>query len=128
MASEDDWEWAREEIRKGRVRIGYSETACPGTYAAQAMVYGLPMPIATVWFRHVGNATMDTLQSFVITPLRRCGLRTLLHRDMIKAYPECNRVVTGSGSPEGGKAWLKATGFKQNAEGDWVYRIKKRDR
>lgn len=124
----DRWKWVKDEIHKGNIRIGYSETTCPGTYAVEATIGGLPMPIATVWIRHSGNKTIETLQSYVMAPLRRCGLRTLMHRRMIRDYPSTSKVTTGAGSKEGGKAWLQSTGFKQNAEGDWVYRVKKRDR
>jgi hypothetical protein len=104
------------------LRIDYRwEKSCPGTYAVTATIPSWPVPMGVVWFRDVGNTAIETLSSFVDSRVRRCGVRTQIHRWMLASFPSVNRIITTSGT-DYGLAWLKATGFKVNPRTkDWEY-------
>lgn len=96
----------------------------PGTYAAEAHLKYLPVPAGVVWFRFISNNTeIEILNSSVMEFLRRCGIRTEIHRYLIGCYPNTKAIVTASGTADG-IAWLKATGFIQCSRG-WIFLIKK---
>lgn len=89
------------------------EKAHPGTYAVTASIPSCAHPMGIVWFRDVGNTAVETLGSFVDSRVRRCGVRSAIHRWMLKTFPNVNRVITTSGT-DYGMAWMKAAGFKKN--------------
>ena len=124
----DGWEPSRAEARDPTKRqFWWGETKIPGSSEIHVCVPSLPWPVGMVWYRWVGNSTIETLHSYVFERLRRCGLRTAMHESLILAYPTLKRIITASGSKAGGEAWLKASGFKRNRQtGDWEFAVKRR--
>lgn len=113
---------------KHHLKIEYRwEKAHPGTYAVTASIPSCAHPMGVVWFRDIGNTAIETLGSFVDSRVRRCGIRSAIHRWMLRSWPNVNRIITTSGT-DYGQAWLKATGFKVNPRTkDWEYHRKPTD-
>jgi hypothetical protein len=126
MTQPEKWPEERKAIREGRVLIQWLPSGVAGTYTATASVESLPFPIARVDYRFVGypEAAIDVLMSTVHPYLKRCGLRTLIHKTMLTAYGQINLIRTDNGTPEG-RAWMRATGWKQTDRG-WEYRRPRR--
>lgn len=124
MAHKKTREWVLELIKKGELFVTWRETGIPGTLAAEATLPHFPMPVGTVHYRIVGNATIEILQSFVPASLRRCGIRSIMQEKLISWYPKCNIVISGTGTKDG-ISWMEANGYKKASNGDWVHRIKR---
>lgn len=124
----DGWEPQREEARDPAKRqFHFGETNVPGCCTLAVCIPSMPMPLGTVWFRFVGNSTIEILWSYVVDPVRRCGLRTALHETLLSSYPTVRRVMSANGTDDGGRAWLKAMGFQRAAAtGDWELSIKRK--
>lgn len=101
------------------------DTGVPGCFVIQLAIPSLPFPIATVWYRWIGNSTAEILHSFVIERYRRHGLRTALHEQMIAVYkPHLKQIITANGTKEG-IAWLEAAGFRKDRRtGDWMLKVR----
>src|SRR4051812_42694036 len=98
--------------------FGYSRTSMPGTVAIEAWGEWVS-PLGIVWYRFLRNGRdIELLHSFVVESHRRNGIRTAMHKEMIRAYPSVERILTDGGSATGLK-WLKATGFKWQRN-QWV--------
>ena len=125
--SDDGWDIARKQAKDPQRRqFHFGNTRLPGCEEIHLCVECLPWPVGMVWYRWVGNSTIETLHSYVFERLRRCGIRTALHESLIQSYPQATRFITASGSKDGGEAWLKATGFKKNRRtGDWEFVVKR---
>jgi hypothetical protein len=125
MADENEYAYMQWEA-KNRLSIEYRyEKAHPGTYAITATIPLMPTPMGIVWIRFPGNTAIETLNSFVDSRVRRCGIRTAIHKWMLAQWPEVTRIITTSGT-DYGLPWLKATGFKLNPRTkDWEYTRKK---
>lgn len=89
----------------------------PGTLAAEFVMDDLASPVGTVWFRAVGNATIEILHSYVWPQVRRCGVRTAIHRALQQWYPGFGFMTAESSGPAA-KAWLEKMGFVQGR--DWT--------
>jgi hypothetical protein len=125
MARPDPWDRFRDEARR-RLTVHFSQCECtPGTFRAEATVPSFSAPVGTVWYTWVGNHTLEIGHSFVWEKLRRCGIRTTIHRQMLEWYaPTLRRVITGAGSAEGSR-WLRATGFRRDGK-DFVLDVRTR--
>lgn len=88
----------------------FSPSGVKGCVIMEALVPYYQLPVCTVWFRHVGNATIEILNSYTINPLRRKGYRTYLHKKMIEAYPKNKWIMTHKGQ-KSSRPWLKKMGF-----------------
>ena len=124
---QDEYTQMRWEARH-HLRIDYRwEKSCPGTYAVTACIPSCPVPMGIVWFRDIGNTGIESLSSFVDPRVRRCGVRTAIHRWMLRTFPNVNRVIATSGT-DYGMGWMKAAGFKVNPKTkDWEYHRKAGD-
>jgi hypothetical protein len=75
-------------------------------------------PVGLVWgTQHGGKRklTFNTYYSFVLPGARRCGVRTRINQEILKTY---DLIVTGSGTKQGGMAFIKAAGYRYNKELD----------
>lgn len=124
--ADDGWESSRNQAKDPGSRIIiFGEPRVPGCCTIQVCIPQCPMPVGTVWYRWNGNSVIEVLQSYVVGPLRRCGLRTALHNQMIDSYPTVKKIIT-AGANDTSKPWLKATGFRINKEsGDWEFVVKR---
>ncbi len=106
--------WERErKMARDNLWIGARLSCTAGLMAVEASVESLPGPIAFVYFRFDGNNTYATvMQSFVHDAMRRNGIRTQINNWLFKTYPQLTHIVTERGSPEGGEAFMKASGYK----------------
>lgn len=117
-------EWVLRLIAENKLVVNWRETCIPGTLAAEATLPHWPMPVGTVHFRTTGNATIEILYSHVLHSVRRCGIRTKIHETLISWYPKVTAIQSGRGTKEG-LAWMKATGYRQAGNGDWVLKVKR---
>lgn len=121
----DLWEPYRKMAADESQRTFYwARTNVPGCMIASVCVPEFPWPVGTLWYRLVGNLTIEVLHSYVIKELRRCGLRTSLHNYLLRLYPSIQWIITASGSDDGGTAWLEHAGFKQDSlTFDWKLKV-----
>lgn len=122
---EANWRKTRQQIRAVDtvLKASFGNASIPGCATIEATHVDFPMPLATVWYRAT-YGHIEVLNSFVFEFVRRCGLRTFLHRQLIEAYPSALLITTGAGTPDGLR-WLKATGFRWRETG-WELRIRRR--
>lgn len=99
----------------------YYSNTCKGTFVAEYLADGHPVPIGVVWFRQVGNDTIEVLQSFTETHWRRCGVRTALNDYIIKQLRP-KTVMTATATPKA-KKWMLKYGYREQPNGDWTYRV-----
>ena len=114
--------YVQKEIDARRFSFWIRES-CHGVQVLEITVPCLPSPLGAVWYRFVGNTTIEVLNSFVREDYRRNGLRTAMHL-YLSAYKNVDRIITQTGTSDG-QAWMKATGFKKQANGDWTIRVNK---
>ena len=117
--SREAWKMTREDIRSGKqkYRIDYRVSAVPGTWVTEYMIDNFAAPIGSVWWRYVGSGTIDILHSYVMKPLRRCGIRTDIHKAMRFSNPKCT-FVSGAASGKASRKWMKKMGYKKDI--DWT--------
>lgn len=121
MRPADDYADMQNEAKASLDLSWHYEPGCPGTVAVVATIPSMPLPMGIVWIRFPGNHTIETLGSFVDSRVRRCGVRTAIHRFMLSTWPEVRKVITTSGT-DYGLPWMKATGFRfRETTGDWEY-------
>lgn len=124
MGEADGWADTREAIRNGGIEYRSRLSTVDGTWVLEAIRETFPVPIGNVWFRFVGNKTIEILHSFVWAEVRRCGLRTKMHESMRSQYPQM-KFCTAEGN-EMSTPWLEKQGFEQDeVTGDWVLMPKK---
>lgn len=118
------WSTEREQIAKGELTCGFGRTSIAGTFTIEAILWTVPMPLGTVWFQFVDTHTISIAYSFVFEGVRRTGVRTFLHHQLLAAYPDIEAIVTGAAN-EFSKPWLLKMGFKEDRHGHWSLRIKR---
>lgn len=107
-----DEEMARA-VAGGRLKYNFGQSSIPGTFTIEALREHVPSPVGVVWYTFTDRCKAIVIQrSYVREPYRRCGIRSFLHRSLIEAYPDVDRVVTDTGT-DTGEAWLLAAGFKK---------------
>jgi hypothetical protein len=80
-----------------------------------------PVPLCIVWFRFVGEKTIEIMDSKTHYTFRRIGLRTIAHQKMVEGFSNIEIIWSETGTPEG-LSWMKKMGYKQGALG-WEFRI-----
>lgn len=75
-----------------------------------------PVPIAVVWFELTGPE-LYIWNSFVFEHLRRRGIRTLMHEELKRRYPEIKTMATGRATGLS-LPWLLARGFMFHSDRD----------
>ena len=68
----------------------------PACYIIEAIHPNWPMPVGSVWYRFVGNNTIEICESYVTRTCRRQGIRTFLHNSLIKDYPTIKKNYDGN--------------------------------
>lgn len=96
----------------------------PGVKTLSAFCNRMHGPIGTVWFSHVARSGIQILDSYVTVLARRQGVRTALHTEMLRGYPDTSMVVTGRHANKKSKRWMKKQGYKYGKMG-WVLKTKK---
>ncbi len=111
------WKRQRKQAQE-KLRFDYVDDSCiPGTKQLIGFISDCPFPIGTVWYCCSGLKQIQILHSYVIRWARRIGVRTALHREMIRAYPGFS-ITTGEANKRS-RPWLKKQGFKLKRRG-WV--------
>lgn len=110
------WDDAQRLARENLLMTGDYLKAFPGTYQITALVPEMPQPLGAVWIRFEGDTTISVLNSWVFEPVRRCGVRSAMHRHMLAIFPSCDRVVTGLSTLDG-RAWMQANGYTRTKDG-----------
>lgn len=114
------WKQLRDDCKNGRgTQLLSGEAAASGIHTLEVYHKDFVGPIAVVWFIFSGLDRIEILNSNVDERLRRCGLRTMIHKCMLRFYP--TRIIVSSTGSKLGIAWMKAAGYKQAASG-WEYR------
>jgi GNAT superfamily N-acetyltransferase len=100
-----------------KLRYADKHAVVEGSRQALAIHRSYPAPVAQIYYRHVGNATLEILYIHTIPFFRRHGIMRQLFKDLCDGYKPrgLKRVITGTGSSEGGAAWLTALGFTREA-------------
>lgn len=115
----DYWKSLRVKLRaKDGVTLAYGESSIPGCHTIEVRHQDFPMPLAVVWFSFFGLNGIQIYNSFVFEKVRRCGLRTMIHEEMLRSYPK-HYVISGAGTTSG-QAWMKATGYRKTKAG-WEF-------
>lgn len=119
------WPKLRAELQhdKSRLFYGWGQSAVPGVKTIEAVHPDCGSPLGTVWFRWVSDAQIDILYSLVRPGIRRCGVRTYLHEQIVRTWPQA-RITTNSGTLDG-IAWMLKMGFRFYRPGEWVLRPKR---
>lgn len=116
------WKTLQADIKaKRKLSFHFGRSAIPGTFTAEAYHEDCPMPLSVVWFGFFGLQWIQIQNSFTFEYVRRAGLRTYIHEEMLKAYPSRN-VLSGAGT-KSGEAWMKAAGYKKTRAG-WEFHQK----
>jgi len=111
------WRVQRKLVRK-KLQFEYiAHNLIPGTDVLFGFIRDCPYPIGSIWYCHSGLHQLEILHSYVIDWARLCGVRTLLHKEMIRAYPKC--ALTTAEANKHSKRWLIKQGFKLKRRG-WV--------
>lgn len=114
----------KERITHGEYDVDVLDSVVPGTFACCLTVPMMPMPLGTVYYRHVGNAdkggAVEIVDSFTSKEFRRIGIRTAIHDTMLEWWPD-TAFFTGQGN-EKSEAWLKKMGFKPHPVLGWYLR------
>ena len=111
------WKWQRKQAQE-KIRVEHlNHSLIPGTVQIVGFIPDCPYPIGTVWFCFSGRKQIEILHSYTILWARRLGVRTALHREMIRAYP--GFAITTGKSNKQSRPWLKKQGFKLKRRG-WV--------
>lgn len=116
-----DWEGVRSDIKANRHLLCMpGRAAAPGTLTIELYHLDIPSPIGIVWFGFAANReTIEVFSSWVNEAVRRCGVRSAIHRSMLAYYPTIRRLVSQHGTPDGA-AWMSAVGYRQSATG-WEF-------
>jgi hypothetical protein len=118
------WDDTRRLARENLLVFYNYMTVAPGTIQLTAFAPELPQPLGAVWFRFEDDDTVGILNTFVWEPVRRCGVRRRMHRQMLALWPGIRRIRTGLSTLDG-RAWMKAMGYRKTATG-WELRIPKK--
>lgn len=115
------WPKLAKELRhdKSRLFYGWGQSAVPGVKLIEAVHPDCCCPLGTVWFRWISPAQIDILYSYVRPGVRRCGLRTYLHQQLLRVWPDA-RITTNSGTLDG-IGWMQSAGFEYRKPGEWVF-------
>jgi hypothetical protein len=113
------WDTTRELIKSGKTKLefGWSETSCPGCYAIEVKPEKGTTPYGWVWYRHETGHVISISMSYVPEFLRRCGLRTAMHKELLRWFPNTRMIVTGRAT-ESSAPWLLSQGFVFNQDFD----------
>ena len=111
------WETTRKKICEGKIRFDYAKPTSCDLIAVQAFSEDGSTFYGSVWFRHETGNVISIQQSYVPEYLRRSGVRTALHRQLLEWYPETRMIVTGRAT-EFSLPWLKKMGFIFNQDFD----------
>lgn len=117
----DPYKSVKKCIEDGDYKVVYLESAVPSTFALQLVVPLMPMPVTTVYYRHVGKqkggCVIEILDSFTTVECRRIGGRTAIHKQMLKWWPKA--VIFTSQGNEKSDPWLRKMGFKEHPVWGW---------
>jgi hypothetical protein len=117
------WNTLRKKLKaRNGLTMLFGRAAIPGTFTAEAYHEDCPMPLCVVWFGFFGLQGIQIQNSFTFEYVRRAGLRSFIHEQMVKAYPD-RYVLSGAGT-KSGEAWMKAVGYRKTAAG-WEWHPKK---
>ncbi len=119
------WKQARKMLREGCDGLTYAwrKTSIPGTCVLEVLWWASPCPVGSLWFRFVGNDSIEMVEVFVGVGVRRCGIGRFLLDSLPKMRAGCRRIMTTDGN-EDSTPWMEACGFRQLKNGDWVKRVK----
>ena len=117
------WEHLREEA-KNELSLCFGKCSISGTFSIEATISSYSCPVGIIWFHWVGNSTIELLYSFVLPELRRCGIRTKMHKILLEGYKSnLQTIITGAGTKDG-KPWLKKMKFCKQKNGDYILKVK----
>jgi len=115
------WKWLREDIKEGKdIEVLWDYTNTHGTLVAQLYHKQIAFPLGNVWFRAEGDR-ISILQSYVHEDLRRCGVRSRIHEEMLEWYSEDFYTYS---STRKSKPWLEKMGFTKDSGG---WRLKREE-
>lgn len=110
LVKHEDFSGVRQSIREGNLNFNFSKSSSPGVFVCEGTISGWMQPVAFVWFRHKPIDCISIAGSYVNEIVRRCGARTLIHKELLRCFPETRLMVTGSAT-EFSIGWLKKNGF-----------------
>lgn len=122
------WEYIKEDIKARRnCRVTWRHTAVPGTVAMELVHDDMPVPLATLWARHVHTNEIEILYIHTMPWMQRCGCADWMLSTMIEWWPEVTKIASPEGS-DSGAPWMKSNGFKRRkkGKGDWIKRVYRR--
>ena len=114
-----------DKVEQAKCRIAYPTSGIEGCWMAVLAHPDWPTPICTVWYRFVGNKTIEILGSYTIEAVRRMGARTEVHKRMIEDHHHVRRFLTMKGTKESRK-WMHKMGYtRDKLTDDWVLEVNK---
>jgi hypothetical protein len=126
--SSSAWERVRQNVRaRERIELRFGRAAQPGVWTAEVYHEEMRGPLAVVWFTYFGRDGIEILNSFVYEHVRRSGMRTFIHEEMLRLIADRDLIVS-PGATVSGAAWMKATGYVKSKAGWEFRRPKKRSR
>lgn len=103
------------KLRQG-VSFRFGTSTIPGTTTIEASHEDVGMPVATMWWRWVGNSTVEIMSMYTPSWARQCGLQAFLFERLVH-YARPRRVTTASDTRYS-RGWLAKRGFKRNQDRD----------
>jgi GNAT superfamily N-acetyltransferase len=117
LADAEGWAKERERLKAGQYHVGWCKTSCAGLLQMELQDVDGTRIYAWCWFRHETGNVIAIHNSYVHEPVRRCGLRTALHKKLLEWYPDTRLIVTGRAT-ELSLPYLKKMGFVFNVQMD----------
>jgi hypothetical protein len=117
----EQFETLRQKIKNGEGHVLHTSLPINGTSAAAFVHFDLPFATGVVQYNHEADGSVAVLHSFVHHALRRCGVRTRIHEEMLDWYPGAT-FVSAQGSPSGA-AWMRSMGYVYDEDREiWILR------
>ena len=116
----------RARVYPDKLEFRYHGGMVPGTHVIEAYQQDHPAPVGAVWWRWgMGDDEVEVVNSYVMADMRRLGIRTALHHEMIR-WLKPKRVITGGTSTVEGVAWMQHAGYRLDRKRNvWYYTVKK---
>lgn len=87
----------------------------PRVYSLEAFLPSFPMMMGQLWYEYGCGNSIVIWNSFVFEYVRRCGLRTQLHEELLRRNPKIRQLVTGRATADS-LPWLLKMGWEFKPE------------
>ena len=109
-----------KKIESGNITYRFGYTTQTGVDTLEAIVQGLAMPVAFIWYRWDSGSSLAICYIWVHEDVRRHGMATKIFNKLIESFgAKTIRQVTTGQVNELSRAWCIRNGFKYDKK--WNY-------